>query len=532
MASIETKKIAEISSREEHSTLRNHRLSFYLLLYGIIYLTAAFLLLFNLSDRLLWGDEAETALLGRNILEFGIPKIDDGRNVISQYPEPWEANQDGIWTWNTWLPYYVAALSFKIFGESTFAARFPFALIGLLAVILVRKAARGFFEDQETALIATALLAFSVPFLLHARQCRYFSMLALGTIWLLIGYDQLVFEGKRRGGLHMAFALVFLFYSSFVSFVGNAAGIGLYTLLLLRKRKEVLRLVFPYLCLAGALVLPWAFYAGMFHQGSRIKLSRMLPILFGYIVQINFHIFPLLLLLLPPIVLLKRRIPIRQWIPSDKTLFLFILVVGHLIILSVFPFVYFRYLVTFLPIMLLLEAHILRQFVPMRSLRYIVLLFLLATNIPGLVSLYPWRGGRTPGSPIIRYAKGITTDYDDKFEDVLAFLKANAHQTDSVALMDPGYPLVFYSRMKTIDARWRREDIWKADWILGESPSGVIDYGPNSSLTVPEALAHQYQVYTLMVRDTPLGASRPDPDLFRCMSAGRFKPFVIYRRIK
>jgi hypothetical protein len=40
--------------------------------WGILALIAV-LLLARLSDRLLWGDEAETALLARNILKFGVP---------------------------------------------------------------------------------------------------------------------------------------------------------------------------------------------------------------------------------------------------------------------------------------------------------------------------------------------------------------------------------------------------------------------------------------------------------------------------
>ena len=37
-----------------------------------------FLLFYQLDNRLLWGDEAETALLAKNVLRFGIPKTTDG----------------------------------------------------------------------------------------------------------------------------------------------------------------------------------------------------------------------------------------------------------------------------------------------------------------------------------------------------------------------------------------------------------------------------------------------------------------------
>ena len=38
----------------------------------------------RLGDRCLWQDEAETALLGKNILRFGRPIAFDGTNVVSQ----------------------------------------------------------------------------------------------------------------------------------------------------------------------------------------------------------------------------------------------------------------------------------------------------------------------------------------------------------------------------------------------------------------------------------------------------------------
>src|SRR5215469_4160871 len=42
-----------------------------------------FLAFCNLDSRLFWGDEAETALLARNVVKFGVPKVDDGVNHIS-----------------------------------------------------------------------------------------------------------------------------------------------------------------------------------------------------------------------------------------------------------------------------------------------------------------------------------------------------------------------------------------------------------------------------------------------------------------
>ena len=52
-------------------------------MYVAIVLFAAFALFYHLDDRLLWGDEAETALLAVNITKFGVPTVTDGKNVVT-----------------------------------------------------------------------------------------------------------------------------------------------------------------------------------------------------------------------------------------------------------------------------------------------------------------------------------------------------------------------------------------------------------------------------------------------------------------
>jgi hypothetical protein len=47
-------------------------------------LLAALLIFANLDDRRLWDDEAETALLAKSTLRFGVPVAWDGVTRISQ----------------------------------------------------------------------------------------------------------------------------------------------------------------------------------------------------------------------------------------------------------------------------------------------------------------------------------------------------------------------------------------------------------------------------------------------------------------
>src|SRR5437016_2309946 len=93
--------------------------------YAILFIAAFCLLFYQLDNHLLWGDEAETGVLAKNVLQFGVPKTFDGTNYILLHGTV-DETKDHVWTWSPWLQEYVAASSFRFFGATTWAARAPF----------------------------------------------------------------------------------------------------------------------------------------------------------------------------------------------------------------------------------------------------------------------------------------------------------------------------------------------------------------------------------------------------------------------
>src|SRR5262252_3985014 len=125
----------------------------------------------DLGRDYLWEDEGDTAALASNILKFGVPKAWDGAAFLDSDDHGGRLNRDLIMVTHPWVQYYLAAGSFLIFGQSTFTARFPFAMAGWMSIFLVY-----FFLWRQTgnrlaAFSAAALLTLSVQFLLFARQC-------------------------------------------------------------------------------------------------------------------------------------------------------------------------------------------------------------------------------------------------------------------------------------------------------------------------------------------------------------------------
>src|SRR5512136_2288684 len=148
----------------------------------LLLLAGLLLLLPNLGNIYLWQDEAETALLSQRLGTYGLPLAFDGRNLIRQAPMDIQYTADYVWVYHPWLPFYWTALSFKLFGATTVAARLPYALAGLGTALLLYYSVRRHFRDQRLAMLSSALLLLCIPFVLHARQCKYFAFAALFTV--------------------------------------------------------------------------------------------------------------------------------------------------------------------------------------------------------------------------------------------------------------------------------------------------------------------------------------------------------------
>ncbi|MFQ5559396.1 MAG: ArnT family glycosyltransferase [Nitrospinota bacterium] len=158
---------------------------------SVVLVLSLSLFLSNLGNIYLWQDEAQTALLAKTILQFGFPKGYDGVNFFSQELGA-EYGKEYIWKWHPWFPFYLLALVFKVFGVSTFTARLPFALFGILTIFLLYFFTRSLLKNRTVAGISTMLLLFMVPFILLSRQSRYYSVatfFSVGGALRVLGND-------------------------------------------------------------------------------------------------------------------------------------------------------------------------------------------------------------------------------------------------------------------------------------------------------------------------------------------------------
>lgn len=494
-------------------------------------LFSAFVLFYDLGDRMLWGDEAETALLGANIIKYGVPKATDGKNYVTLIGAGRDTNKDDIWVWRPWLDLYLTAASFALFGQTTATARLPFVLIAFLSVIFLAFIAHRFYRKKEVTLITILLLVTNVSFILHARQCRYYAVICLAQMSLIYGFQRLLSGRSKSGIIFFASALIVQFYCNYIIVLPNILAIGITTLIVYRKHPLLIRNVMIGLGIFTMFIVPWLYYAQPWSQTGKLEIRHFAHNLLYRLIQINFQIVPYVLLLAPAVMYFTRRG--KQVAESLNTteystkIFLWILLPAFLLVLSVTPGPFFRYLLPLMPALLLLSSGIIVDYIKSKVFRYSLVAVLCMSNVIPVFAAYPVQC--KVGMPIVQYIREITTKYDNKLEDVVLYLKKNARPEETILVADPEFPLIFYTGMHVIDARLQRNNLNNLpDWIFARSASSPVNA---PEFILPQVVEKVYEPIVLPVHDSPLLDNYPEPGIHASFTSNKFTGFKIYRKI-
>ncbi len=497
--------------------------------------TLGFFLAFcNLDGRLFWADEAENAVLARNILKFGVPKVDDGVNHIGLHGDAFDA-RDGVWTWSPWLPEYVTSASFAVFGQTTWGGRAPFAFIGWLTVAALGAAAWKIYRSHRITLAAMLLLGTSEVFLLHIRQSRYYSITVFAEVLVLCGIYQILTKNKSGPWLVLA-GLALQFYCNYTIAAANVPLLLVLAWNLFREKKNS---ALPLLISLGILFLisaPWLLYSEFWRQSSAEPHDPLSKTLRFYLAQFHFHFFPWCIVLLPVYGWLVKRYskpsarPAVEDPPAASLRFeryLFFLPFLYMPVLLVMSGGYLRYLLPVLPAISLLVAAWLFRYIRWTVVAVAILIVLCVSNVFS-VATDPFAKQFPLRSPLADFVFSTLLPYQDRFTDVLDFFQKNAKPGDTVVSGNPEFPLMFYTRLKIVNARLSPSPFQPLPkWILPVSASDVFFFPP---APLPDNLKPYYDTITLTVHDSPRVDNMPEPDFYQSQTAGATTTFVIYKR--
>ena len=255
----------------------------------------------NLSYPLLWCDEGDTAMFASRVLEYGYPKVHDGKNVLyvddADMKLGVRENSDFFIATPVFGYYWAApgvflAKFFDDFYTKTLILRLPFALTGLLGLIVFALIPFRIYQWNSYKrlwfLVLFVLMELlSISLILQLRDMRRYSMLILftGGIFYLYTRRRILKDKILTFGLYsfiVAVLLFLIFISFYPLFFILIATLGLHECLILvrdfrsaRKMGRTLRLFtsenlkpfFP-LVISVLLVLPPIFFFRIFENAS------------------------------------------------------------------------------------------------------------------------------------------------------------------------------------------------------------------------------------------------------------------------
>jgi 4-amino-4-deoxy-L-arabinose transferase-like glycosyltransferase len=410
-----------------------HRIFLLVIICGSLYL-----LLANLGNQYLWQDEAQTALVSKTILSDGVPHGYDGKNYFSQELGA-EYGDNYIWRWHTWLPLYVLAGFYKIFGISTFVSRLPFALFGFGTVLLTYLFAKELWSGTRVPTIAAALLAICVPFLLLCRQCRYYSMTMFFSVLSLHAYSAML-NRKKYSAIMLVATSTLLFHSQHFYVAVLFSTVLLHACIFGRDRLGKLLLVITAVILLNA---PWFLWMSMMKPlrayDAVLIWSPVIDFIKMLLIRLMRYMFSPLLLVVVLIVIITRRVKTGCFFENalllwKKLLLPIFFIIFNIIIMAVIsPMPFLRYIAPCIPLLIILIAVIVDATSRVN--------FLLVCATVALVLIT---------GQLKDFLYEITHDYDGPEEGIVRYLNEHGSPNEVVAITYGDMPLKFYTKMRIV----------------------------------------------------------------------------------
>ncbi len=270
------------------------------------------LALTRLGASSLWTDEAFTGLLANEILRSGLPGRGTDDVWILTPLHYWTNN---LWTWDGWLQAYLSAAGQAIFGSTSLGARFFHTVAGALIPWAAHPFFRKLSSRRGVAEAATLLTALSVPLLVFIRQAHYYAEGTLLTVLVLRAYLACL-NARPWAAPALVLWSVLLFHANFswMAFVG--LGLAVHLLLVRPPLRLTARMLGAALA-AAVIIAPFAIWTRVwsrdFVPGGRPPIDPYVVLAFmrHYVLELNVHVAPVMLLLLGGAAAAGRKHPFR-----------------------------------------------------------------------------------------------------------------------------------------------------------------------------------------------------------------------------
>lgn len=428
-------------------------------------LLGALLIFTRLDNSFLWEDEAETAAISKNMLVTFWPSVKSNGTIVTQ-ESGHDSNSSGLWTLQTWLPHFTTALSFKLLGVNTWNARLPYAAAGLLALI----AAFYFTYRQKNNFTQAAgtlfFLTFSLLFILHIRQCRYYALSILFSILWTFSFwrsatDKKQFWLAALSGIMLFHAQYFIAVALFGATLISKGPFEKDRRLFIKNSAKLFGVI-------ALFTVPWIAYVRLWEKIGANSASGVFSYALNLminLININHFIFPLFIL----VFLFFYRKTLDAF---DK--YLLVSGIAYTIIISACPlFPDIRYLI----ILVFWGAYIygmtLKNSLPKNKIFSIILaLSIVLSNfwsLPYWLLFKPYLPEKLSNYygdlrfDLPKYFYELTHENSGPVKAAVKYLNRSAKPGDSIFLSYEAEPFIFYTNLKIIRELPFHE---KPEWII------------------------------------------------------------------
>lgn len=514
------------------------------ILLSIFFACASYLTFKGLDQNVFWDDESLTALYSRNILKTGEVTGWDGKNIIG-YRDGAGMDNRFIDVFSPRLQFYLTAASFKLFGESTFTARFFHSILGLFTLFILYKYASGFFpKERYWALLVPLYLGLSPSFYLYIRQCRYYAATILLTIASIYLYKKLYYL-KWIGCILFAITLSALFAAHYVAFYALLISLFVHLIIFERKGLNKERLLCIITVLIPTLILTFIIFLPMdplgytpFPKYHGNWLQRKLLLTYWHIREVNLlEWYPAGLFIVASYLICAKKDHDHFILRHLLIAFTYIVCVALISQqpISTTTTADVRYIVGLLPIFAIIAVVSIKHITGGRlSIGIPVILFCCLTNLLTFKPFthYGWQ------TNLFSYIKEIHNDYETGYEAAIDYIKDNATANDKIFVRPSymTYPIMYYCpefiycsqliRSQTHFSEDALKQLPDYIFMLGTIPDWVVVFGPHlTSLNNYFQELHQHGInYELKVLLPVFWEDRTRPELLE-HSFGQIKDF-------
>lgn len=244
------------------------------------------LLFLHLGDRYLWQDEACTAVLAERMMRLGKPYSLGPNGLITMDYEEREKGEappagsardsvdyfiargdflpDTTWVGQPWGQFVLAGGSLSIFGHSAWSARFPFALAGWITALALLVFLDRWYRDAALTLVGSILILGNIPWILHARNCRYYAPSSLFLLLAFASYCRWR-DGRRWGSAAFVVSAWCFFQFDFGTFWPTMGVFAVDALVSFKGRRR--EMLFTGVILISS-IAPFVWY---YHLWGRLK---------------------------------------------------------------------------------------------------------------------------------------------------------------------------------------------------------------------------------------------------------------------